>query len=408
MAYDSTSKKLYTTDAQGISTSEIAACLGDYRVTARGRDIGLLCTSPKVNKWAKYKPVRHPSYKPLEESQRAKVCFGIDMSDVHDSTYEGLLTKAIGNGCAYGYLPPRGAAYAEPFRVLDFNGYNHKADKPYRYSFVHFDANADGWMDVYVSEKADLLLSEIDPSLLPSSDMASCRLVLLYRRVGTTTGGGYIFPKVGGRYITLADIENSESAPVARFTMPSQGEYHFVAALTDADEDNIEDMYWMYLPDALFRAKYDPSSKGFEWYYAEDNGAVGLPAYGNVSVWVNSVVVRLGIDATDFTDGGGGDLYVEIGEYIDGEFEVHDTHREYDFLESGEMKSVEHTFTGIGSKFPEPYVDRIYIQAYIKYDETSNTSLRNQTMYFDFIAGSQTSRQPEYVSLKQIYDANEW
>ena len=40
MAYDSSTKKLYTTATQGISTSEVAACLGDYRVTARGRDIG--------------------------------------------------------------------------------------------------------------------------------------------------------------------------------------------------------------------------------------------------------------------------------------------------------------------------------------------------------------------------------
>lgn len=133
MAYDSTNKKLYTTASEGISTSEIAACLGDYRVTARGRDIGLLCTSPKINMWSWVKPVRNSSRKKLSRDDFKgtasdhiqNIYFGIkinaslsanltdELADIHNATFE--------------YLRPTGGD-TSPFRMLDFDGYNHRAN----------------------------------------------------------------------------------------------------------------------------------------------------------------------------------------------------------------------------------------------------------------------------------------
>lgn len=391
-------------DSTGEIKEQIATCLGDFRVSNLGRDLGMLCTSPKINMWAKYKPVRRPEFTIITDAQRAKVNFGLDVSGVHDTNYEGLLTKAIANKCAYGYLQPRGitSEYQEPFRGWDFNGYNHKAEIPYKYTFVHIDSNLDGWMDVYVNPKAELMLSEIDPTLLPSSDMSQCRLVLLYRRKGTTSGGGYIFPKVDGRYITLADIENSDSAPVARFTMPAQGDYYFVAAVTDATEGNIEDMYWMYLPNALFEAKYDPSSKGFEWYYSDDYGAVGIPAYGDTSIEVSEVQVKFGLDVEGFR-GSGGDLTIQIGEY-DEYFNIVDSIVEEAW--GDDARNDVFTFTGIRSKFGNPTIDNIYIVASLTYSETMGAN-HDKVMYFDFIGGRQTTSYNP-VSLKQIWDAWDW
>lgn len=406
MAIDSKGRLVLShNETTGEIKEQIATCLGDFRLSKLGRDLGMLCTSPKINMWAKYKPVRRPEFTIITDAQRAKVNFGLDLSRAHDTSYEGLLTKAIANKCAYGYLQPRGitSEYQEPFRGWDFNGYNHKAEIPYKYTFVHFDYNLSGWMDVYVNPNADLMLSEIDPTLLPSSDMSQCRLVLLYRRKGTTSGGGYIFPKVNGRYITLADIENSASAPVARFDMPSQGDYYFVAAVTDATEGNIEDMYWMYLPNALFEAKYDPSSRGFEWYYSDDYGAVGVPAYGDTSVAVQQVVVRFGLDLEGF-QGTCGDLTIEIGEY-DGDFIVADSM----VIEAwgDDARDDEFTFTGIGSKFPNPTVDNIYIVASLPYSDVAGNYNYDKVMYFDFIAGRQTTSYNP-VSLKSIWDAWDW
>lgn len=146
MAYDSANRKLYTTASEGISTSEVAACLGDYRVTARGRDIGLLCTSPKINLWAKYKPVGDPTRKPLKDKSMgyrgnngAGTC-GISYvtynqydllggivttdSNTKNKPHFGDLIKST--DADHAYVPPKGGT-AEPYRLLDFDGYEHKA-----------------------------------------------------------------------------------------------------------------------------------------------------------------------------------------------------------------------------------------------------------------------------------------
>lgn len=133
MAYDSTNKKLYADAEHGISTSEIAVCLGDYRVTARGRDIGLLCTSPGINKMSKRKPIRYPSYGKLTDAQ-----FEGTASDMADNIHFGIkingpVNAEIGptlveiHDTTFEYLRPRGIAYNEPFRILDFDGYRHNA-----------------------------------------------------------------------------------------------------------------------------------------------------------------------------------------------------------------------------------------------------------------------------------------
>lgn len=149
MAYDSTTKKLYTTASQGISTSEVAVCLGDYRVTARGRDIGLLCSSPKINKWSPAKPFRNASWKFGSKNERdtarrmvnqglllpTAANAGIGTSqEAYRRTYLGYLTyrALMGQAPNYTYQPPRGKSYNEPFRLLDFDGYMHKAKQPFQ------------------------------------------------------------------------------------------------------------------------------------------------------------------------------------------------------------------------------------------------------------------------------------
>lgn len=125
MAYDSANRKLYTTASEGISTSEVAACLGDYRVTARGREIGLLCTSPKINKWAKCKPIRSNERRKLLDSDRKAVNYGIEFPSLSWLTIFGVQESER----ILRYNAPRGNGVTpiEPFRLLDFDGYNHKA-----------------------------------------------------------------------------------------------------------------------------------------------------------------------------------------------------------------------------------------------------------------------------------------
>ena len=149
MAYDSTTKKLYTTASEGISTSEVAVCLGDYRVTARGRDIGLLCSSPKINKWSPAKPFRNASWKFGSKTERdaarrmanqglllptAANAGVVSSQAAYRRTYLGYLTYLAFTGQTpnYTYQPPRGKASNEPFRLLDFDGYMHRAKQPFQ------------------------------------------------------------------------------------------------------------------------------------------------------------------------------------------------------------------------------------------------------------------------------------
>lgn len=141
MAYDSVNKRLYvdSENGKGISTSEIAACLGDYRVTSRGRDIGLLCTSPKANKWSFRKSVRHSTRQRITDEQIVSVRCGLSPVEVskllvmgigHDSFGSYTEDECRAEIAEWGYNQPRGAAFSEWFRMLDFDGYTHKAVAP--------------------------------------------------------------------------------------------------------------------------------------------------------------------------------------------------------------------------------------------------------------------------------------
>ena len=410
MAYDKTNKKLYVTEDSGITPWEIAQCLDDYRVNTKGqRDVGMLCTSPNINMWAKYKPIRRPEFVELTDEQRSKQSFGLDAAGAHDTTYDALLTKAFNSQCKYNYLKPRGlTTYNEPFRVLDFKGYWHNAPMPYKYTFQYSygqfgEGPLTGWFDVYLATGAQLKLSDIDPTLLPSSDMSKCNIVLLYRRVGEIAGGGYIFPKINGKYITLADVETEGSTPVCRFSIPGNDSYRFVIALTDATEDNIEDMYWMYLPEALYPKSGEGGGepvKKFEWCYPDD-GSVRHTISSN-SGGVDQVFVDLRIAGYNYTGTKAG-LTVEIGEMDGGMFSTIDSAYQADYLVPetiNEANLTLRTSEGLSTS-------KLYIRAYIEWKE-AETSTTTNYLYFDFIAGKQSQTDPGPVSLAQIYDAWEW
>ena len=90
-------------------------------------NIGQLCTSPNVNMWSKWKPVRFPSGgQGLTENQRisqpiSETSYGIFITN-SDSPL--TLRELIGgqDGTTHEYRRPRGGTN-EPFRLGDFRGY---------------------------------------------------------------------------------------------------------------------------------------------------------------------------------------------------------------------------------------------------------------------------------------------
>ena len=109
MPISADNNRLYTEDGKAISLDEIAACLRDFRVTALGRDLGMLATSPYINPWAKRKPIDYGD-------------FGIILTD-NDRALVDWGMRLVGKYWVY-------QRPTSKFRVLDFDGYNHKAECP--------------------------------------------------------------------------------------------------------------------------------------------------------------------------------------------------------------------------------------------------------------------------------------
>lgn len=410
MAYDSVNKRLYKTASQGISTSEVAACLNDHRVTKLGRSIGLLCTSPKVNMWSKNKPVRTKSFSPLTDLQRQQANYGLDVSNAHDTEYEDLLRKAISSSCKFGYLPPRGGE-DEPFRLLDFDGYWHKAETPYKYTLSHQKGEQSGWADMYIAPNADLTIADLNPTDLPTSDIGACNIIILFRKKGQTSGGYYVFPKVNGSYVKLRDIKTSDyAAPVLRFNVPSAGEWDVVLAVTTATEASTEDEFYMFLPEALFELEYNPNYIGFYWrYWKEDEGVQTKLVNGEV----DKLTVNMGFEMDEeFDRAVSVVLKVEAGSSLT-DFDENSIDKTSTFtLSPNEYKDVILVFDNIGS-FIAPSggltTSSLYVRARIDYTIGETT----RTAYFDFLEqdyakGQQKATYQQPVTVKEIYNTWKW
>lgn len=93
-------------------------------------DLGTLCknSNGKINKWSKYKPVRQPFVvAPNSNWYKANDGFcglKVGWSTAGDSSLTNLV-NAYKQG-TWDYLPPTGGD-SQPFRLLDFEGYDHNA-----------------------------------------------------------------------------------------------------------------------------------------------------------------------------------------------------------------------------------------------------------------------------------------
>ena len=415
MAYDRENDILKVTSESGISLQEVALCLRDYRLDTNGRiDLGMMCTSPQIGVWPKNKPVRLSSRQILTDADRKSVNYGIDFSMAHGTDFSDCLAKSIANGGKYGYLRPRGGD-DEPYRLLDFDGYKHRAETPYGYTMSHSTGDASGWVDVYINPNADLTLADLNPTELGSGDINSCKLAILLQKADGTDSRCILPQKDGGGYYTLADIigKDDGAAPMLRFTVPSAGMWNLAIAITEAVDSNKEndDVFFMYLPEALFRLEYDPAYTGFEWKYPEDNSVAALDAYNRVitdtDTDVDKVYVNIAIKIDSDAETTRGTVTIEIGEY--GQyFEEYGTY-EGDFLLSpGQSQQFGKTFTGISSIFGYPYINRIYIRARVKYGSESAEETSMKTVYLDLLNQTIKAEVQEPVSIKQILDTIEW
>lgn len=111
----------------GISPDDVSFVLG-----VASYDVGYLCSNDHgaTNKWARYKPVCHSnldSVKGVTEKGYLSD-YGITPPAVYGSVKE-FVANINNAASAWKYQPPTGGQY--PYRITDFDGYNHKARNPF-------------------------------------------------------------------------------------------------------------------------------------------------------------------------------------------------------------------------------------------------------------------------------------
>lgn len=134
----------------GVSIEDVRTALG-----ANSRDLGTLCRNANINKFARYKPVRYNKFGVLTDQERESVSHGVVVEDENILTSPRSPREAVGvvqdaaENYDWTYLPPRGGAVTpnEPYRLHDFNGYDHHA-----VPFLQVDVNTDKGITKNISD----------------------------------------------------------------------------------------------------------------------------------------------------------------------------------------------------------------------------------------------------------------
>ena len=108
-----------------VSVDDVADCLGMNRSST----LADLCTSSRINVWAKYKPTDYNAAFSDNWSKGKDGNYGLNITtDNRVSSWSALVAEysKANNGYSNIYKRPSGGA-TSPYRLGDFRGYNHKA-----------------------------------------------------------------------------------------------------------------------------------------------------------------------------------------------------------------------------------------------------------------------------------------
>lgn len=145
-----------------VTMTDIAQAVGNA-----SRSLGYLITNGSIKKWAKKKPVRYDTNSAITDAQRKSANHSFSFTSY--ANLSSLMDAAVAlgqSGEAWTYNRPRGvySNVREPFRMLDFDGYNSNIISeyaPFRYI-----------LNPRVAILSDTITAQIDPTV-PSSGVWS-------------------------------------------------------------------------------------------------------------------------------------------------------------------------------------------------------------------------------------------
>lgn len=172
-----------------VSTEKVKLVLSE-----NSNDVGTLCSSGKINMWAKYKPVRVATPKALTEEQRAAASYGLDAQPVELQYPSGnnnasIFENALSGTYGWSYAKPTGGAQS-PYRLGDFKGYNHACSCPFYLESVE-NGNLKAQVLVGCSKPSELpannLTADVIRAIAGLESPQAAGYGLLYRKNGTVT-----------------------------------------------------------------------------------------------------------------------------------------------------------------------------------------------------------------------------
>jgi hypothetical protein len=274
-------RKLIKTETDGITLSQIAECLRDYRVNTSGKlDLGLLATSAKINKWAKYRPFEPAGNKTNEQTEqtRKQGAYGFYWWNINQEadapfarTASALLTKAINNNGEWKVRP------LTTYRIADFNGYDNSAERPYDY--YTFEQNYMATRKMYIANILERRNIQIRLSDMPDIEgyndaISDWSVVFIYKdESGTirTVDTGMTVEELHGSGNGADNISTYAEVSLTPVTDDSTKKYDYVWAATNANLASSEEVTWLYFPEsdgqmelvAAFLAEYSYNDAPF-------------------------------------------------------------------------------------------------------------------------------------------------
>lgn len=249
---------IYKDAPYGISTDDVSYVLGET-----SGDVGTLCTSNSINKYAKYKPCGGSSPASPTEAERKQLNCGIDTSNLVFSSFGDCLTAAKAN-CDWSKVTPVW------YRLADFDKYYHGARQPY-YGQIDIVGNTvlggtSGMyiqleirhnVDMFQNVKINMQLSDLLGMLEENYNLDQYRYAFIYRDASnpSATVNMVDIPLSTGE--TIADA-NNKSINVT-FAMPSGSTYQSVITydcvfVAYAYDDGVADNM-VFLPKTYFQVK---------------------------------------------------------------------------------------------------------------------------------------------------------
>ena len=199
-------------------------------------DLATLCTSQKINVWAKYKPTVFPSPFPDDWYKAKDGNYGLNITvDNRVSSWSALVAEYSKpkNGYSNIYIRPSGGA-TSPYRLGDFRGYNHNA-KP---------EISDYLAATNYIEDSPISLSVAYNAITVDGDQVSYKDVEVYKGLYF----GYVITDISGKTLKLlatASTTSSYEVRIAARTLLA-GNYRLYPMFCNVDYSTNHTLRAMY------------------------------------------------------------------------------------------------------------------------------------------------------------------